>query len=263
MKVYIVTDLEGVAGVCLFNQTRPPDLVEAENLRARRLLTGEVSAAAEGCFLGGATQVVVNDGHGPGNSILVDEMHPDIELIHGRDRPQMLVGCDETFDAVMLVGQHAMQSAKTGVLHHTQSSKTWAGYWINGREHGEIGQIAIHAGVLGLPVICVTGDTAACDEARDFLGDRVVTAAVKHGYSRHCERTLSPQRARELIRDACREAMGRLGEVPVYRIDLPAHIKLELQTVTLADGYRPRQARRTGPCTFEMTIDDPLQILKF
>lgn len=263
MQIYIITDLEGVAGVCLFEQTRPPDLIEAENLRARRLLTAEVNAAAAGCLEGGATRVVVNDGHGPGFSILPEDLHPEVELVHGRERPTVLTGCDESFAAVMLVGYHAMYGTATGILHHTQSSKTWAGYWINGRETGEIGQMAVLAGSLGLPVVCVTGDTAACDEAVDFLGDQIVTVAVKEGYSRHCARTFAPVRARQMIRAGCREAMSRISRVPVYRVDLPAQVKLELQTEELAEGYRPQRAQRTGAKTFEMTVDDPRLIMSF
>lgn len=263
MQVYIITDLEGVAGVCQFEQTRPPDCTEAEFLRARELLTGEVNAAVEGCFEGGATRVVVNDGHGAGQTILPDRIHPEMELVHGRDRPVVLPGLDESFAAVMLVGYHAMMGTPTGILHHTQSSKTWAGYRINGRETGEIGQMAILAGSYGLPVVCVTGDVAACEEARAFLGDEVVTVAVKEGYSRHCERMFSPHRARAMIAEGCREGMKRIGRVPIYQVELPATVRLELQTEELADGFRPNRAKRVGPRAFEMIVEDPRQILAF
>lgn len=263
MKVYIITDLEGVAGVCLFEQTREPDRTDEEWLRARQLLTAEVNAAVEGCLEGGATRVVVNDGHGGGTTILPDQIHPEMELVHGRERPGVMLGCDESFDAVMLVGYHAMYGTPTGILHHTQSSKTWAGYWVNGRETGEIGQMGILAGHLGLPIVAVTGDQAACDEAHTFLGKEIVTVAVKEGYSRHAERIFSPVKARAMIQTGCREALGRRGQVKPYTIELPATIKLQLQTEALADGYRPQRARRTGPTTFEMMVDSAGEILRF
>ncbi|MBI2298920.1 MAG: M55 family metallopeptidase [Armatimonadetes bacterium] len=266
MQVYIITDLEGVAGVCLFEQTRPPDAVEAELLRARRLLTGEVNAAVQGCLDGGAERVVVNDGHGGGFSILPEELHEATELVHGRERPNILPGLDESFDAVILLGYHAMYGTPTGILHHTQSSKSWAGYWINGELMGEIGQMAILAGTYGLPVIAVTGDLAACDEAAALLGPDLVTVAVKEGYSRHCARTFAPAKAREMIGAGCREALqrhqtGRL--VPLYPVATPAHIKLELQTEALADGLRPARAVRSGPRTFEMDITELRDLLRF
>lgn len=266
MKIYIITDLEGVAGVCLFEQTRPPDALEAELLRARKLLTGEVNAAVQGCLDGGAARVVVNDGHGGGFSILPEELHPATELVHGRERPSILPGLDDSFDAVVLLGYHAMYGTPTGILHHTQSSKSWAGYWVNGELMGEIGQMAILAGTYGLPILAVTGDVATCDEAAALLGPNLVTVAVKEGYSRHCARTFAPARAQAMITDGCREALGRQQSgrtVPIYQVAAPAHIKLELQTEALADGMRPSRAVRTGPRTFEMAVEDLREILLF
>lgn len=263
MQIYIVTDLEGVAGVCLFEQTRPPELIDAEYLRARELLTAEVNAAVAGCLDGGATRVVVNDGHGGGFNILPDQIHPEMELVHGRQRPHIFCGCDESFDAVMLVGYHAMQGTPTGILHHTQSSKTWAGYWVNGKETGEIGQMAILAAGLGLPIVCVTGDQAACDEARAFLGDELVTVPVKEGYSRHACRTYSPQRARAMIREGCRQAMDRIGQVPLYEVEFPATIRVELQSPELADAYGGKRSQRVSPTTFERVVETPAEIISF
>ena len=45
MKVWISTDLEGISGVCIFEQTRERGLLYQE---ARRLLMGDISAAVEG-----------------------------------------------------------------------------------------------------------------------------------------------------------------------------------------------------------------------
>ena len=39
---------------------------------------------------------------------------------------------------------------------------------INGREVGEIGQVAAIAGYFGIPVIMLAGDQAACDELSEF-----------------------------------------------------------------------------------------------
>ena len=63
VKVYIVTNLEGVAGVVHSSQVQPGSPFYEE---ARRLLTGEVNAAIAGALRGGATEVVVNDGMGAG-----------------------------------------------------------------------------------------------------------------------------------------------------------------------------------------------------
>ena len=63
MKIYLMTDLEGVAGVY---QWESRDDVSLENherrCRQRRWLAQEVNAAADGLFAAGATEIIVNDG---------------------------------------------------------------------------------------------------------------------------------------------------------------------------------------------------------
>ena len=55
--IFLITDAEGVGGVCRQDQTDPKDQ------EMRQLLTGEVNAAVDGFFAGGADEVVVWDGH--------------------------------------------------------------------------------------------------------------------------------------------------------------------------------------------------------
>gem|GEM_PF-6144128 len=53
MKIYIVTDLEGIAGVIDWEKRKDEGLPNtAKRQRYSRLLTGEVNAAIEGCFRG-------------------------------------------------------------------------------------------------------------------------------------------------------------------------------------------------------------------
>src|SRR6266508_4509584 len=64
-RVFMITDMEGVSGIfdtelqCL--PYKSPRWEES-----RRLLTGEINAAVDGLFEGGATEVVVWDGHSSG-----------------------------------------------------------------------------------------------------------------------------------------------------------------------------------------------------
>ena len=51
--VFLVTDAEGVAGICRQDQTDPKDA------ELRALLTGEINAAVEGFYAGGADEVIV------------------------------------------------------------------------------------------------------------------------------------------------------------------------------------------------------------
>jgi len=72
MKIYIMTDLEGVAGVLDSENWCSPEGRYYE--LAKELLTLEVNAAVRGFIRGGATEIVVADGHGPGgiHPVLLD-----------------------------------------------------------------------------------------------------------------------------------------------------------------------------------------------
>ena len=130
MKIYILTDLEGAAGVSRFSQTREVD--SPEKAVAKTLLTGEVNAAAEGIRSAHPdAEIICRDGQGNGG-INFTELHRDVKLIpRGGGLPPYL-GMDESFDALFFVGQHTMSLTPNGVLAHTGSSKTVEYVRING-----------------------------------------------------------------------------------------------------------------------------------
>ena len=81
MKVLMMTDLEGVAGVVTFEQDSDPTGQYYET--AKRLLTAEVNAAVDGLMEAGAEEVLVLDMHGPGG-IWFEDLHPQAKPTHGR-----------------------------------------------------------------------------------------------------------------------------------------------------------------------------------
>ena len=174
-----------------------------------------------------------------------------------------MLGFDSSFDGMICLGFHAMNGTTMGILHHTQSSKRESKYWYNGREMGEIGQEAILTGHYGIPIIMVTGDKAVCDEARQLLGNEIVTVAVKEGYSRQCGKLLPPHRAHELLREGAVRAMGVIPQCKPFKISLPIEGRLQVGTKEIADAMRPTRAKRIDDRTFVATFDSPLDILKF
>ena len=68
--------------------------------------------------------------------------------------------------------------------------------YLNGEIYGEIRLIAGLAGSIGVPVALVTGDEAACAEARVLLGDDLETVEVKKGIDRYSAEVLPPARPR-------------------------------------------------------------------
>jgi D-amino peptidase len=118
MRIYLMTDVEGVAGVLDF------DWLESHDPLARELLTFEVNAAVAGFFEGGASSVLVADGHGSGgiNPALLDER---VELLRGWGHsPPWPLHLDEGFDALAFVGQHAKAGTEHAHLAHTRGRGT-------------------------------------------------------------------------------------------------------------------------------------------
>lgn len=262
MKIYIVTDLEGVSGVVTFTDSgRDSNMSGPRYEAARLLLTEDVNAAVQGALDGGATEIIVNDGHGGGSNFVMEALHPGAKYFSGSGRVHVLDGLDESTDAVMLVGYHAMSGTKKAVLDHTQSSIAWRRYYINGIEMGEIGQMAVIAGHFNVPVICVTGDVAATIEAKKLLGD-IETAAVKEGCSRTSAICLAPVKARELIREAAKRSLGKIDKIKPYKIKTPIEIKLECTTTDVADGYERGGAERLDAFTVRRVVPSALNILK-
>ena len=207
VKIYVNTDLEGISGVYNFKQTREKGSVQ--NLKACEYFMGDLEAVVRGLRDGGASEVVVLDGHG-NQAVIPELMAPGAKYITGLPRPGAgnLSGLDSSFAAMILVGFHAMMGTPDGVLHHTQSSKSENRYWYNRIETGEIGQNAALAGYYGLPVIMVTGDEAACREARQFLGNEIITVPVKKGLSRESAMLYPFAETRKALYEGARKAMA-------------------------------------------------------
>lgn len=257
MKVYIETDLEGVSGVYRFEQSR--EYGTPANIEARHLLMGEVNAAVAGAFDGGATRVVVRDGHDGSKSFFPEELDERAEMAMGKYSPYDIVLC-QGFDAAILLGFHAMSHTVGGVLCHTQSSLRWNNYWIDDRLAGEIEQSAILLGACDIPVIMVTGDDKTVAEARRVLGDEIVTVQVKQGLSREAALMLSPKKARAMIRAGAKEAMQRISRVAPYKPEFPLKIRWQFKDSGIVDRYEG-DAKRIDANTLEKLVVAPEDII--
>ena len=248
MQVYISADMEGIAGVVHSAQTEPG---AREYDRACALMAGDVNAAVEGVLAAGASRVVVNDSHWIMRNLRYEDMHPAAELISGSPKPfSMVQGLDGSFDAMLLVGYHAMSGTSPATIDHTYTEAIHH-VWINGREVGEIGINAVYAGCFGVPVALVTGDQAATAEARELLGD-VATVQVKQAYSRSAARCLPLPEARRLIREGAQAALARPGHP--LRPESPVVLAIEFVKSSQAEmaALMPG-SERAGPRTVQFT----------
>lgn len=259
VKVYIVTDLEGVAGVAHPSQVQPGNAFYEE---ARRLLTGEVNAAVAGALRGGATEVVVNDGHGGGLNLVLEELHEEAKVVVGAPRPFSLGGLSSDFGCVFLIGYHSRAGAEKGVLSHTMSSESVYRVTLNGVEIGEIGVIAALAGYFGVPVTLVTGDAAAVEEARRLLGE-VKYVITKWGLGRQFALSLSPRKARRLIECAAEEAVRMAASAKPFRAEPPYELIVEYTRAEYADAREHLPGvERLGERAVRVKDHDLIQVFK-
>lgn len=237
MNVLIMTDLEGISGVDTMEMVSEEGTPEHRLARERLML--DLNAAVQGAVKGGAGKVYVMDGHGGGNNFIKEMLDPHAVQIKGREWQELLKG--GRISAYLEVGVHAMAGTINGFLDHTQSSKEWHNYIVNGRRCGEIAQGAIFTGAFDVPFIMVSGDEAACVEAKAFLGD-IECAAVKYGIGRNKARSIDPDEALVKIKNAACNSMKLIGKIKPYKPIMPLEIKLELYRSDMCDAIMERGA---------------------
>lgn len=257
MKIYVLCDLEGAAGVVDFHTQTYADT--KYNEQARTLATLELNALVDGALEGGATEVIVLDGHGSGG-LDIAQVHPEAKVLYGRPLPKGY-GLERSFAALFLYGHHAMNNVPTGVLCHSWSSRTIANCWLNGELIGEIGVNVALAGYFGVPTVFISGDRAAVEEAQRYVPD-IEGVIVKEGLSRTSALTLAPAKARTLIREGARRAMGKVGTLKPYAVAPPYAFRTQYLAAQSADDKARRpDVERIDLHTVQVSGEDFLDVM--
>jgi D-amino peptidase len=225
--IFIVTDAEGVAGVCRQDQTDPKDQ------EMRQLPTGEINAAVEGFYAGGADEVIVWDGHDGSQTLSALTIHPRAKLIIGKLPVPMTL--ERHYSALAFIGQHARADRKGGIMAHSFSSLGIQTMLMNGKPVGEIEMVSATAGAFNTPVIFLSGDQAAEDDLHAIVPD-AASAVVKEGLSNYICISMSAPAARDLIRSRATSAMKLLGSIKPYTVEGPVTIQIE-RTTRNATGF--------------------------
>jgi D-amino peptidase len=264
-KIYVITDLEGISGVYKFDQAWVKDT--PLNIKACEYFMGDVAAVVKGLRDGGATEVVVNDGHGD-QAVIPDMMVPGATYVTGKPKPGpgALWGLDSSFAGCVLIGFHAMRGTRDGVLNHTQSVENR--YWYNDVESGELAQNAAIAGYFGVPPVMVSGDEATCREAQNFFGRNCITVAVKRGIAREAAVLYPLEETRKALYDGARRAVAAIPLCKPYTLKTPIKVKMMylspgptmeeyLSKKSIPGYWEPRLKTKEG------TVADALHILDF
>ncbi|WP_157246851.1 M55 family metallopeptidase [Nonomuraea typhae] len=255
MKVLISVDMEGISGIVHSTETNPGHY---DYERGRESLTAEANAAVAGVLDAEPAAVVwVADAHGTFRNILPEKLDRRAHLVRGRPRPLgMLGGLDEHTEAVVLVGYHARAGGGPAVLAHTMNDDV-LDVRVAGRSLGEIGLNAAMAGHLGVPVVLLSGDDAACAELRDLVPS-AVTVAVKQALGQAAAVAPHPGEARERLRRAAADAIARRALIPPLTMAGPLEVEVDLRSPATVDlaALVPGVSRAEGGRTVAFTSED-------
>jgi D-amino peptidase len=243
MKIFLSTDMEGTAGVVDWQQCVGDG---QEAVAGRKLLLAEVNAAIEGAMAGGATQIVVNDSHSTMRNLPADQLAGQASYVSGSHKPlYMMQGLDDSFDAVLFISYHGSVGAPAG-LSHTYNPRAVVEARIDGAVTGEAGINALVAAHYGVPVVLVTGDRCACEEAAALIPG-IHQAVVKEHVSRLAAHSMHPERARELIRERARMGVAAAATAAPPPLD-PGVLELSVRTTDIAEAASwVRGVEQTGP----------------
>jgi D-amino peptidase len=218
-KILIVSDIEGISGI---DNVRMIHYGFKEFEEARAHVTEDVNAAIRGLRAAGAAEILVADSHGsggPNKNILPEKLERNVKLFQeGPVYKRLKDAADESVDAAVFIGFHAMADTTDGFLRHTITLDPRIR--INGKAVGETAIDAYTLAEYGVPSIMATGDQALIREASTFLPG-IETVQVKT--SRDCRTTkcLPPPEARGLIETAAKRALSRIDEFSPVQIAAP------------------------------------------
>jgi D-amino peptidase len=207
--VFISVDMEGIAGVVHLHQVMRGT---PEFERSCRWMTAETNAAVAGARRAGANRFLVNDSHGDMRNLILDELDSDVEIIS---------------DAAIGTGR--------AIMDHSYGGRTIYGIRLNGKPQSEATLNAALAGTYGVRTALITGDHAAVEEAEAELPG-IEGVIVKQALGRMAAKSLHPAAACRRIEAGAFEAMSRLDERPLYRLNGPFELEIEWQNTAMADA---------------------------
>lgn len=223
MKVYISADMEGVTGVCHWDEVTH---THQDYPRFQRQLTREVVAACQGALAAGATEVVVKDAHATARNLDPADLPRGVRLIRGwSGHPLCMVQeLDATFMAAAFVGWHARAGGAGNPLAHTMSSSRIAEMRLNGRPASEYLLHAHAAELHEVPVVLVSGDAELGAEVGE-VSPRCAFVASQEGrglsvVARHPEQVVEELRAGVEAALRAEPAACRLPRSESYRLEV-------------------------------------------
>ena len=217
MNVFLLTDVEGIAGVDSIAQM---DRKSLEYGNTRMLLCNSINKAVAACFEAKADKVYYLDGHGGGRNVFEELIDPRAQKCSMQEWVALLKnGC---IDCQIDLGAHARAGTINGFLDHTTSSKRIFSIKINGIEMSEQSLHAALCGKFGVRLIAVIGDEAVCRQVKEYIPG-CFTCAVKNAAERNIATTYPD--ADQRMHDTIVAAITNYKSVAPYRVSEPLTVE--------------------------------------
>lgn len=252
-KIYISVDIEGLEGVVsrMSAVRGQPDYP-----LIRKRLANSVNAAIKACFDCNVKEVVVCDGHGDMENLIIEDLDLRATLISGCMRSSLQMELiDKNFDGFISFGHSGDGMSMAGTINHTYNAAKVHNVRINGvTMNTETVLNAVFAGYYNVPLIAVIGDDAVVNEVKQFV-PQAHGIIVKKAISRFCAQSLHPVEAQKLIYEGVKNAlMQKEKYLPLKTVE-PATMEVDFKGSNQAEvsalipgveRYAPRSIRYTG-----------------
>jgi D-amino peptidase len=236
MKVYITFDMEGISGV-VAGMTGPNPRSPDAFRRGQRFSTDDVLAAISGILeVDPDAEIWFNDAHGASMNVYYEEFPENVMIVaNSAELFDEVLALDETFDAMIGIGEHANPETADGVLQHVWDVRTIK---FNDVSLAEITLDAALAGYYNIPTVMISGDDAVCQYAKRVISPNIATATVKWGIGKRSAVCLHPKKAQKLIKAAVIDGLKRRDKIPPFSFTNPVTVD-----ITYKDGGGADTAR--------------------
>lgn len=258
MRVYISADIEGIAGISMWDETTKGKQ-DYEDYREQ--MTREVAAACEGAMEAGADYILVKDAHEDGKNLIHSMLPRNVKVISGwSNHPYSMVeGLDKTFDAAIMIGYHCGGSTNGSPLAHTLYPDRIKNITINNEEADEFLIHAYACHMIGVPIVAVSGDGELMRHVRAFQPE-IKTIAVQEGFGGAMV-SIHPDLAIERIKRGVKKS---LENKPAYTLKLPEAFETTIEFKNHADAYKFSfypGAEQIGPYQIRYTSNQYMDLL--
>lgn len=260
MKLYIVADMEGIAGVVSEEELGEYKHGNSEDYQKARIqFTNEVLAVCEAALESGVEEIIVNDFHGNGRNLLLEKFPPEVLIIRGGFRKTAGYDLlDSSYLGLVILGAHAKSNTFDSVLAHTYTNKVE--FELFGEPLGEFDLLALIAGEKKVPTILISGDNKAVEQACKTLPS-TLSVVTKWSIGRNSAMCLHPSQVCTLLKEETKRAIKKAREIEPPEIMPPVQLCIKPLDFRVVDhiSWIPG-LKKIGENKFEYIAQNMIQV---